>query len=417
MKTIVKPSRFNGNIKANPSKSVMQRVIAVAGLSKDKTIISNRDISKDAYASIEVIKAIGAKVEIKGDKIEIIPGNRLKNNVWNVGESGLSARMFAPIAGLFEEDITITGEGSLMVRPMNIVVEALEQMGLKVEHNDYFLPITIKGKINNYNLKLDLSSGSQLLTGMLIALSRVGNDVKIEVENLKSKPYIDLTRCVLVSFGTRVENTDYKLFTIKANQKLSRPEFDIEGDWSGAAFHLVGAAISGKITLTGLRHNSKQSDRAILDVLRDVGAKVEASKTKIFVEQDKLNPFVFDASDAPDLFPPLAALAVFCNGVSKIKGVSRLKHKESDRYTTIKNEFAKSGINVEQEGDYMLIHGGIPKGGNVSSNNDHRIAMALAIVGLKAKSNITITNSEAISKSYPDFFTDYEKLGGEVILE
>ena len=412
MKTIVKPSQYKGEISANPSKSIMQRVIALAALSDTQTVIKNMDRSNDSKAALGVCEAMGCAVNIEGDTVVVSPGKTLKNNVWNVGESGLSARMFAPIAGLFEEDITISGKGSLLNRPMNTVIDALAKLGLAVEHNGGYLPLKIKGEITNHNFELDLSSGSQLLTGLLIALSKAKQDSEITVKNLKSKPYIDLTKCVLASFGARIENDDYKRFFIQGNSKLSRSEFTVEGDWSGVAFHLVGAAISGIVKINRINPKSKQSDRTILDVLEHVGAEVIKEKNSVFVKKNKLCSFEFDATDAPDLFPPLAVLAAYCSGKSKIKGVSRLKHKESNRYDTIKTEFEKLGIKVEQDGDFMIIQGENPTGGKAYSHNDHRIAMAMAILGLKAKGNIEIENSECINKSYPGFFEDYVKLGG-----
>lgn len=415
MRTIIKPSRFKGELNANPSKSVMQRVIAIAALSSDETLISNIDRSKDSMAALDVVKAMGVGVEIEEDNVRIMPSKSLKNGIWNVNESGLSARMFAPIAGLFKEDVTITGKGSLMKRPMHAVIESLEQLGLEVEHNNSFLPIVVKGQISNYNLNLDLSSGSQILTGLMIALSKAKKDSVILVKNLKSKPYIDLTSCVLTSFGNRINIENYKKFEIPGNAKLGRKEFEVEGDWSGVAFHLVGAAINGSVKIQAINPKSKQSDKAILEVLKSVGAKIEVNKRSVYVEKGKLNSFEFDATDAPDLFPPLAVLAAYCNGVSRIKGVSRLQHKESDRYTTIKVEFEKVGIKVEKEGDFMLIHGGQPKGALVDSHNDHRIAMAMATLGLKSSGSIEIENSECISKSYPHYFEDFKRLGGDVI--
>jgi len=258
-----------------------------------------------------------------------------------------------------------------------------------------------------------LSSGSQILTGLMIALSKAKKNSVINVSNLKSKPYIDLTVCVLTAFKNRIRNSNYKRFEISGNASLQREEFEVEGDWSGVAFHLVGAAISGKVRIENINPNSKQADKAILDVLKNVGADVMIDKRVVEVGKRQLKAFEFDATDAPDLFPPLAVLAVYCDGVSRIKGVSRLQHKESDRYATIRQEFEKVGIRVEKEDDYMLIYGGQPKGATVDSHNDHRIAMAMATLGLLAAGNIEIENSGCVSKSYPGYFEDYVKLGGE----
>lgn len=414
MKIITQPSKFKGKIRANPSKSIMQRVIALGALSRKSLIIENRDNSKDSNAALNIAVSIGAKVKIKEDIVFIDPSQKLKDNVWDVGESGLCARMFAPIAGLFEEDITITGEGSLLSRPMNTVVNGLQQLGLEVEHNNNFLPLTIKGKIKNYKLKLDSSSGSQFLTGLLISLTQADQKSDIKVKNLKSKPYIDLTTCVLEGFGATISNDNYTHFQIEGNQKLKRNKFIVDGDWSGVAFHLVGAAISGKAVINGINPKSKQSDRIILDILKDVGAKIKIKHNKIIIEKGELSPFEFDATNSPDLFPPLAVLASCCKGTSYIKGISRLKHKESNRYETIKKEFVKLGIRIDKSGEVMIIKGEIPSGGIVNSHNDHRIAMALATLGLIARGNIEIKNAESVNKSYPDYFSDYKILGGKL---
>ncbi len=412
MKITIKPSEYKGEIWANPSKSIMQRAMALAALSEDEVLISNPDYSADSRASIEIIKRMGAEVSENEDYINVKPCQKLNSNEWHVGEAGLSARMFASIAGLYDEDILLTGHGSILSRPMTTVVEALEQLGLEVEHKDYYLPLLIKGMIKNNKLELDMSSGSQLLTGLLIALSKSRNDSEILVKNLKSKPYIDLTICAAQGFGAEIVNENYERFLIKGNRKLSRKKFNVEGDWSGASFHLVGAAISGKAILSGINPISKQADRAILEALISSGARLKTKHNKIIVEKSVLRAFEFDATDSPDLFPPLVVLATYSKGISKIKGISRLKHKESDRFMTLKQEFGKLGIEIYSEGDYMLIEGKIPEGGLVYSHNDHRIAMALAIAGLGAKGDIVIENAQCVKKSYPDFYLDYEILGG-----
>ena len=415
MTITVSPSSYSGEISANPSKSIMQRAIALAALSADPTLIYNPDRSADSVAALSVAEAMGCEIEYHKDHLRIIPGKKLKTPIWNVKESGLSARIFAHIAGLFGEDITITGEGSLLKRPMDSLIYSLTLLNLEVSHKDGFLPISIKGKIKNHKLHLDLKSGSQVLTGLLFALTQTGRNSKITISNLASLPYIDISISILKDFGAQVNNTDYKLFDIKGNQKLSKPKYKIEGDWSGVAFHLVGAAISGCAEIIGINPQSNQGDRIILDILQKSGAKLRIKHNKVKIEKNVLHPFRYDATHTPDLFPPLAVLALNCDGISKIKGISRLINKESDRFQSLKNEFYKLGLQLESEGDYMIIHPGVPDGGTVNSNNDHRIAMALATLGLVAKDNITIDQAECVQKSYPDFFDHYEKLGGKII--
>ena len=417
MKISVSPSKFKGSIIANPSKSVMQRAIALAALSEGETNIFNFDSSNDTMAALEVALAMGCSLEHYKDRINIINSNnskKLASAIWNVGESGLSTRMFSPVAGLFDQDVTITGERSLLKRPMNSLIEGLTKLGLKVKHNNFHLPLEINGKISNFNLDLDLSSGSQVLTGLLIALSMTRKDSTIKVRNLASKPYIDLTLELLKDFGIEIINENYEVFHIAGNQKLERQEYFVEGDWSGAAFHLVGGAISGNAIISNLNSNSKQADRAILSVLEQVGAIVSTDYNSIKVKKNKLNPFNFDATDCPDLFPPLAVLAANCNDVCKIKGIHRLTHKESNRFLTLQQEFSKCGIKINSANDYMIIEPGNANEAVTDSHNDHRIAMSMATLGITANGKITIENAECINKSYPNYFNDYVKLGGNI---
>ncbi|MEZ4907745.1 MAG: 3-phosphoshikimate 1-carboxyvinyltransferase [Saprospiraceae bacterium] len=408
----ISPSSFNGIISPNPSKSIMQRAIAIAAISHNVTTLYNWDKSNDSSNALKIIEDIGCNIEKSQEYLRIFPNYDLKHTIWNVGESGLSTRIFSILAGLFDKTITIYGVHSLLKRPMNSLIETLTKLGLNVEHNNYHLPIEISGKITNHNIDLNLQSGSQVLTGLLIAMSKSEKDTEINVENLTSKPYIDLTINILNQFGIKIENNNYQNFYIQGGQKIGDSDIFIEGDWSGAAFHLVGAAISGTVTINNLNSNSSQADRAILNVLESVGADIKITEKSITVSKNKLNPFVFDATDCPDLFPPLAVLAANCTDTCKIKGVGRLTHKESDRFKTIQEEFAKCGITIHKKDDYMIIEPGNIKSAETYSYGDHRIAMALATLGLNANGDISIKDFDCVSKSYPNYFDDYSKLGG-----
>jgi 3-phosphoshikimate 1-carboxyvinyltransferase len=209
-------------------------------------------------------------------------------------------------------------------------------------------------------------------------------------------------------------NNQYKTFEIQKGQKYKAANVTAEGDWSGIAFMLVAAAISGEIQVDGISYLSKQGDKAIVDVLKMCGAIVNIEQNSVRVIRNELHAFEFDATDVPDLFPPLVSLALNCLGKSIIKGVSRLKHKESDRGQTLQMEFNKLGANIRIENDSMIIEGCNIHGGNVYSHNDHRIAMALAVAALNSDSQIVIENSEAVGKSWPDFFERLKELGASI---
>jgi 3-phosphoshikimate 1-carboxyvinyltransferase len=417
MNKLILPSKINGEIIAPTSKSALQRIIAAAVLADGASNISYQTLSEDAGAILQMASALGKTVSIEENLIHI-SGN-LKNPAENVsvGESGLGLRMMLPILAATHFPFTISGRGSLVNRPVDFVVKTLEASGVHVNCANQSLPIRIQGPIKKDVIRIDGNYGSQLLTGFLMAAPLLDKEIAIEVDNLKSKPYIDLTIDILHKFGIQVTHQSYKRFNIPGHQKYNPTDVCAEGDWSGAAFALVAGAISGSIRVSGINPASFQGDKLVLDVLRACGAHVEVNIDTIRVSKNQLLAFEFDATDAPDLFPPLVALAVHCTGTSVIKGVSRLKHKESDRGYTLKTEFSKIGAQIRIENDLMLITGCKINGGRVSSHHDHRIAMALAVAALNANGTIQIENAEAVGKSWPDFFDILRQIGAEVVDE
>ena len=438
MVAIVHPSKLSGSQIAPASKSSMQRACAAALIHIGKTIIHNPGHSNDDLAALDVIQKLGAIVETerlvneKGNMGSIVVNSNGVKPIgpsMNCGESGLGIRMFTPIAALSNELISIEGKGSLVKRPMHFFDEILPKVGVKVQSQKGFLPIQIKGPLVPANITIDGSLSSQFLTGMLMAYAATEKqDIEIKVIDLKSKPYIDLTLAVLNSFGWKVEHTNYESFRFLAHAPLKPViEYTVEGDWSGAAFLLVAGAIAGPIKVKGLQLNSRQADKKIMEALISAKATMKQEEDGILIgpSADNSNnysnglvPFEFDATDCPDLFPPLVALASVCNGVTKIKGVSRLAHKESDRGLTLQTEFAKMGVQIELVGDEMLIHGGaLIQSATVFSQHDHRIAMACGVAALVANGPIEITEAEAINKSYTDFFTHLQELGAKVDIQ
>ncbi len=414
MEVTLNPKNFGGKITAPASKSYLQRAIAIAAFAKGKTKIEGYTSSKDSDAALDIIRQLGAKVETKGSSIEIEAIEDLNTDNLNIhcGESGLGSRMFIPLVSQFSQTISITGEGSLLTRPLDMVENALIQLGKKVKSNNGYLPFEISGKVKNHHLQIDGSETSQLLTGLLILMPLLSKDSVIKVNNLKSKPYIQMTLDILKEFEIEIENRNFKVFKIRGNQKLQARDYKVESDWSGAAFWIVAGAIKGNVEIEGLNPHSSQADKAILDALLMSGVRYFWKDGKILtVEKSELKAFEFDATDCPDLFPPLACLAANANGISKIKGVHRLTHKESNRTQSIISEFGKIGIQIHVVGDEMLIEGKpFNRGGITDSHNDHRIAMAMAIMSLTAQNPITITQAQAVNKSYPKFWADFSRL-------
>ncbi|HNW57785.1 MAG TPA: 3-phosphoshikimate 1-carboxyvinyltransferase [Bacteroidales bacterium] len=415
MERCVEPSAIKGQVKAPASKSMTQRAIAAALLADGQSIISNPSYCDDSLAAMSIACGLGARVKPSPEELSITGSGELKEPKLNCGESGLAARMFAPVAALYPVEITMNGANSLRKRPMSMIEEALNQLGVKCKSSGGFLPLTIEGPITGGYCEIDGSVSSQLLTGLLMALPLAENDSEIKVKNLKSKPYIDMTLQVLKSFGIKVKNTGYALFTIPGNQKYISQNYTVEGDWSGGAFLLVAGAISGDISITGLRTDSMQSDVSIIKALEKAGAKMNITDSRIDIFKSDLKAFDFDATESPDLFPPLVALASYCRGTSAIKGVSRLIYKESDRAAALKEEFTKMNIGIEIKDDIMYITGGQPSGARVESHEDHRIAMAVAVAALGATGKVSIRDSQCVGKSYQSFFADLRRLGASVL--
>jgi 3-phosphoshikimate 1-carboxyvinyltransferase len=419
MQVIIQPSEISGSVYAAASKSSMQRACAAALVRKGESIIRNPGISNDDKAAINVIKALGATLkEMEDGALQIISGGiKPVTNTVNCGESGLGIRMFAPIVALSEKEITIRGEGSLLNRPMDFFDKVLPQLGVRITSNKGKLPLKLKGPLQPKSIEIDGSLSSQFLTGLLIAYAASdAKDVTIKVNNLKSRPYVDLTLTVMEEFGLKAPlNKDYEEFTFLSDfvsEESSFADYTVEGDWSGGAFLLVAGAVAGNITVHGLDIASTQADKAVLKALLDCNCKILIEEKQIEVGPGELKAFHFDATDCPDLFPPLVALASYCAGTTVIEGVHRLTHKESNRALTLQEEFGKMGISIELQDNQMLIKGGIViKDAHVRSHHDHRIAMACAVAALKAAGETTINEADAVRKSYPNFYEHLQSLG------
>ncbi|MBC9932484.1 3-phosphoshikimate 1-carboxyvinyltransferase [Chitinophaga qingshengii] len=416
MQVTVSPGIVKGSVTANPSKSAMQRAVAAALLAKGTSVIRNPGLSNDCLAALEVAENLGARIKRGEDHFEITShGVKPFYDEINCGESGLGIRMFTPIAALASIPITIAGHGSLTTRPMHFFEEVLPQLEVKCSTQDGKLPLHIQGPLQPKNITIDGSLSSQFLTGLLMAYGDAAEDVTITVKDLKSKPYIALTLQLMEHFGVKVEEQNFEQFRFGKKQSYNATDYTVEGDWSGAAFLLVAAAVAGKAEVQHLNTSSAQSDKAILEALEKAGAHIMPGVFTVNIQKNELHAFEIDATDCPDLFPPLVALAANCNGTTKIKGVSRLAHKESDRGLTLQQEFGKMGIRIDLEGDIMLVHGGTGiKGASVHSHNDHRIAMACAVAALTADGPVVIENAEAVNKSYPEFYDHLQLLGGQI---
>ena len=407
-----------GNIRAPASKSSMQRAVACAFLASGESVLRSPSRSADCVAALGVARELGASIEDRGDTFSIRgigftagadAGSVSRFRKLNCGESGLCMRMFSPIAALFAGECELGAEGSLRKRPVGMIAPPLIELGVACETAAGLPPVRVRGPLRGGRAKVDGRGSSQLLTGLLIALPMAELDSVLEVQALASRGYVDLTLATMRAFGVVAErDAAYGCFMVPGRQRYAAADFTVEGDWSGAAFLLVAGAIAARVAplkIPGLDVRSRQPDRAVLDALCSAGAVVETGIDCVSVRRDTLIAFDFDATDCPDLFPPLVALAAACEGVTRIRGALRLKGKESDRAAALSEEFGKLGAIVEVEGDIMTVRGsGKLRGGKVDSRSDHRIAMATAIASLVSKAPVEILGCECVEKSWPTFF-------------
>lgn len=422
MKAIVSPSSVSGLLQAPASKSSMQRACAAALLHRGETLLLNPGHSNDDLAALEVIEKLGAELHMQNDHTLRIRSNGILpvSDTLHCGESGLGIRMFTSIAALSAQPLQITGSGSLVSRPMDFFDQIFPSLGVAIESNHGKVPLYIRGPLQPASITVDGSLSSQFLTGLLMAFgSAASEEIIITVENLASKPYIDLTLDVMRHFGRNVRHLNHRYFYIAPAEHTPPHQitYTVEGDWSSVSFLLVAGAIAGSVRLNGISPFSSQADKSILQALKDAGTHLEVGKDFVEANAGRLKAFHFDATHCPDLFPPLVALASICSGTSVVKGISRLLHKESNRALTLQQEFTKLGVDIQLSGDDMLITGaGELRSAEVHSHHDHRIAMACAIAALRSEQSVEIASAEAINKSYPDFFHHLSALGARVVL-
>lgn len=394
------------------SKSYAQRALAASLLSDEISVLRNIEFCDDTRSALRCIETLGARVSRTGDDTLTIEGGlRPAANVLYTGESGLATRLFTPIAALCPTQISVRGEGTLLQRPMGMMGEPLRQLGVRFEDRDGKLPLEVCGPMRGGEAEVDARLSSQFLTGLLLALPRAATDTTLHVRGAVSTPYLDMTIATAERFGVEIFQRDYAEFFIPGRQHYRGTYFGIEGDWSAAAMLLVAGATAGEVTVRNIPMLSKQADTTICTALVRAGAAVIHEGDSVTAARRPLHAFEFDATQCPDLFPALAALAAAAEGVSVLRGASRLIHKESNRAASIREEYAKLGIEVElPEADVMTICGGTVRSGRVSSRDDHRMAMSLAVAALRADTDVTIENAECVAKSYPGFFDDLEKL-------
>jgi len=407
---IIKPSRLGGKIPSIASKSVAHRLLICASLADKPTIINCTTLNEDIEATVRCLNALGADIKFENGAFYVTPiRTPNKNAVLDCGESGSTLRFLLPVVAALGADAQFVGKGRLAQRPLSPLYEELERNGCKLSAQGEF-PLSVKGKLQASDFVIDGSVSSQFISGLLFAIPLLNGKSSIQITGkFQSKKYVDMTLDALKLFSVDIEN-----FTSEKQNYIAESEYTTEGDWSNAAFFLAAGAVSDSVEVSGLNINSLQGDKEVLSVLSQFGATVDGTK----VSPAPMKGITIDASQIPDLIPILCVVACKAVGETKIINAERLRLKESDRIATVAEMLKNLGADIEELPDGLIIRSdGRLSGGTVDSHNDHRIAMSAAIAALFCENEISLINEKAINKSYPTFFEDYQKLGGQISKE
>lgn len=412
MDKTVLPGRVHGSLRPPCSKSYAQRALAASLLASGRSVLRDIDRCDDTLTAIRCIETLGARVAYgPARSLEVDGGLRPRADQLDAGESGLAMRLFTPIAALLDEPFRIEGRGTLLGRSTDTMAAPLRQLGVRFEDTRSHLPLRVCGPMHGGEATVDGSLSSQFLTGLLLALPATGSACTLHVEGAVSTPYLDITVDTASRFGVEIHRDAYAEFYIPGGQRYRPADYRIESDWSAAAMMLVAGAIAGEVRIEGVSARSLQADRAVCHALERAGAGIVSEPDAATAIRRPLRAFRFDATDCPDLFPALTALASAADGVSELRGVHRLRDKESDRARTLCEEYGRLGIAVElTSDDTMLVRGGPVRAARVSAHADHRIAMSLAAAALRADGPVVIEGAQCVGKSYPSFFDDLDKI-------
>lgn len=405
----------NGTVNVPPSKSDVHRAIICAAMANGVSRISPVALSNDIKATIGCIKALGADAVLENNVLTVDGTNMYKNKtaLLDCGESGSTLRFFIPIAAVGNINATFVGKGKLPQRPIGIFTEALPKAGT-ICKTEGGLPLEIKGQLKSGIFEIPGNVSSQFITGLLLALPILEGDSEIVLTSpLESVGYIAMTIRTMKQFGVNIQATE-KGWHIKGSQSYKTCDYTTDGDWSQAAFFMVLGAVSGKVTVKGVAKDSTQGDKKCAEILARFGAKVTQLDNEVTVEKGELKAITIDASQIPDLVPVLSVCAAFAEGTTKIINAERLRIKECDRLKATAELLNNLGGKVKELSDGLEITGvSSLKGGKVNGYNDHRIVMSAAVCAARSDEDITATFAMSINKSYPDFYIDYNSIGGK----
>jgi 3-phosphoshikimate 1-carboxyvinyltransferase len=422
MKCKVEKSKISGEIICPPNKSYTHRAIFLASLAGKNSTVENVLLSADTKATIEACEKFGAEIEVENSSIivknPINTGTKVPEI--NTENSGTTIRIASGIAGLFSEEITLTGDSSLQKRPMQPLLDALTSIGAQCSSTDGKPPIKIKGKITGGEVKIPGNFSSQFISALLICAPLTEKGINLTIEgNLVSKPYLDATISTMRKFGVTVQTLiPYKRYNITP-QIYKECTFTVPIDFSSLALLLSANVLNGEdITIKGNMGNLPQGDEVFIDFLEQLGVQITMDDEQIQIKTpEKLNGGKFDLSNSPDLLPPLAILALKSSKPIEIFNVKHARLKETDRIAIVSRELVKLGINIQEKEDGLILEASEKiSGADLKSEEDHRLFMAFCIAGMYV-GNCSVTDPESVKVSYPNFVEEMNRMGARIKTE
>lgn len=404
---------MKGRVQPPPSKSHTHRAFFLASMADGDSVVSRALMSSDTKATLNACRMMGAETEVDGTTVKISGGKlHAPSETVDADNSGTTMRIFAGLCSMFDREVTITGDASLLKRPMGELLKALEQNGTVCGSNNGLPPVTIKGPNKGGDVTINGNVSSQYITSLLMTSPMLENDSRITVEGgMVSAPYLDVTVHMMRLFGAEARRNG-NIFTIKGGVGYRPHDYAVPADFSSAAFPLVAGALEGEVTVTGMDMEDPQGDRKIVDILKKVGAEVTIDGDSITVRRSGLKGCDIDMGEIPDLFPITAVLLSTAEGDSRLYGAPQLKFKESNRIETVVNMINAIGGDAVATDDGCIIHGKtVLKGGRIEHRGDHRIMMSAAIASLVCEGAVEMDDIECCAVSYPDFVEQMEQLG------
>ena len=422
------PTKLQGTVQVPSSKSMGHREIICAGLAAGTSIVDNISMSKDIEATMRVLRAMNVSVDeipsmIEGRHALQITGTGhpvASADSVDCGESGSTLRFFIPLGANLGCPLTFVGHGKLVSRPLQAYYDIFDKQFVQYFNDNGNLPLTVNGHLlpGKYELPGDVSS--QFVSGLLFALPLLNGDSEIIITSpLESSSYVDMTLNCLAKYGVQIENVGgaHRKYLVKGNQRFKAQDSKVEGDWSQAAFWTVAGSLGESVTASGVDFNSLQGDKAVVEIMQRMGAAITTDAGSVRVQHGATQATVIDAANCPDIIPILTVLAAVSKGTTHIINAGRLRIKECDRLAAMTSELNKMGAKITEEAEGLVIAGlpqGLKGGVEVDAWNDHRIAMSLAVAAQVCDEPIVLTGAGSVSKSYPDFWQDYESVGGKI---